>query len=183
MRNMEAYLEDLELKKEDLENKTILDIGAGTREFAKDIERSGISARVFSLDPFYAAMEGEVKDIIKNRSAPNIEKRTTAGFGEELPFKDESFDLVISEFSLPFYTKSRKDLNDFFSEINRVTKPGGEVRIFGLYTASESSLFGMMKNFFVRREIKKLKRDENNSVESSGNLLIFKKKPSDAAED
>lgn len=174
-RGLEDYLKNLRLTKEDLEKKVILDIGAGARKFAKDIEDEKIDAEVYSLDPYYAFQDKSLEKVINKNKSPGVQKKTVAAAGDRLPFRNETFDLVLSDFALPFYSASRRELKDFFSEVRRVVKPGGEIRIYPLKRLGDT-LFGLARNIFVDWEIIKLKTESEFLTEKDAGLLIIKKK-------
>ena len=52
-RGLDKYLLDLDLTEEELVGKRILDLGSGTRMFAKEVEDRGIEASIFSADPIF----------------------------------------------------------------------------------------------------------------------------------
>lgn len=88
----ERYLEMLGLKMEDLEGKTILDIGALGGEFAIGAKEAGVNAKIVSLD------RNDVRQ--KNPDFPEDLERVVSGT-EKLPFADEEFDYVFSVSALP----------------------------------------------------------------------------------
>ncbi len=110
--NFSRYLENLDLALEDL-NKNILDIGSGSGDFARWAKENGIKSRIESIDP-------QAKEGIK-------------AVAENIPFKDESFDLIVSVAAIPnIYTgekESGEKVNLSFSEMERVLRSGGEIRL------------------------------------------------------
>ena len=111
------YIEDLKLTPEDF-NKKILDIGSGEGEFAAWAKEHGVSDNIYSLDSFHS---------------PGNSKKGVRGDAEKLPFKDESFDMVISHGSMPMLLHEKKDpkmaLRNTISEMLRVVKENGEIRL------------------------------------------------------
>lgn len=92
----------------------VLDIACGSGVLARAaLERTGPSGRVVGLDPapgmIAAAFEVE----------PNIE--WVLGHAEDLPFGDETFDNVVSQFGMMFFQDRAKAA----AEMHRVTRPGG----------------------------------------------------------
>ena len=103
-RGLEKYLSDLNLTKETLEDKRILDLGSGTRRFAKELEDGGVKAEIFSLDPIFEnpkeKIEAGAEELSEQLSKTRRVQNTVAGLGEHLPFKNNSFDLILAEYSL-----------------------------------------------------------------------------------
>src|SRR4030042_6117419 len=92
-RTLEQYEEMLGFKKEDLENQTVLDLGAGPKaRLLKDLKKAGIKANVVSLSPDYINDEYFNKDKDKD-------ELMVAGSAEDISFKNESFDTVLALFS------------------------------------------------------------------------------------
>ena len=85
---VKRYLQLLELKKEDLIDKSILDVGSGgDAKFARGMREEGISENVTSFD----------------RHGSNVEKDKSFVIGDtqDMPFGDNSFDYVLSVSALP----------------------------------------------------------------------------------
>lgn len=75
----------------------ILDIACGTGILAREASgRAGQSGSVVGLDPSPGMLA------VARRSAPSIEWRQ--GTAEDLPFEDGSFNVVVSQFGLMFFT-------------------------------------------------------------------------------
>ncbi len=97
-----------------------MDVGADTAEFARYLRERGISDKVYSVEPYGESFE---------------RTKTTKALVEALPFKDHTFELVISHASipnvLPGVTKEEKkeNIRKALLEMIRVTKPGGEIRL------------------------------------------------------
>ena|SRR3989344_2342030 len=145
-RGLEEYSRDLDLNQKTLEGKKILDVGSGTRKFAKEVKESGINAEVISLDPVYLSQElqeekmrheggpiNKLKEFIRATDIPDVKEKTVAGVGEKMPFKDETFDLILADNSLPAYG-NKEQIDEFFTEAFRVLKKGGELRFTPSYT-------------------------------------------------
>jgi SAM-dependent methyltransferase len=96
----------------------VLDVACGTGILAREIAlRIGSAERVVGLDP----SPGMVA--VARQLAPAIEWRE--GVAESLPFRDKSFDAVVSQFGLMFFTDRRQALR----EMLRVLTPGGRLAI------------------------------------------------------
>lgn len=94
-----------------LKGKKVLDVGCGTGRLIRFMIESG--AEVSGVD----ISEGMLK--IARKNFPEIEFFKTEV--ENLPFEDNSFDLVVAVFVIVHL----KDLNGFFSEVYRILKDGG----------------------------------------------------------
>ncbi|MBU2542453.1 methyltransferase domain-containing protein [Patescibacteria group bacterium] len=108
----------------DLKDKKILDVGAGTGRLCVRMARLG--AEVTALDISSVMMESlksKVKSHTQGASVSSEKSRLEifVGDAEDLPFEDESFDIVIATFLIVHL----KDLHRFFDEVYRVLKPGG----------------------------------------------------------
>ena len=109
-------------KIEDSAPKFILDIATGTADLA--IEASNIpSVNITGLDLSEKMLEIG-KEKIKKR---NLQKtiQLQKGDAENLPFKDNSFDVVMVAFGV----RNFENLNKGLSEMNRVLKPNGKLMI------------------------------------------------------
>jgi SAM-dependent methyltransferase len=96
----------------------VLDVACGTGVLAREIARRiGSAGRVVGVDPS-PGMVATAK-----RLAPAIEWRE--GVAESLPFPDQSFDAVVSQFGLMFFTDRRQALRDML----RVLTPGGRLAV------------------------------------------------------
>jgi SAM-dependent methyltransferase len=96
----------------------VLDVACGTGILAREIApRIGSAGRVVGVDP----SPGMVA--VAKQLAPAIEWRQ--GVAESLPFPDQSFDAVVSQFGLMFFTDRRQALR----EMVRVLTPGGRLAV------------------------------------------------------
>lgn len=127
-------------------HKTILDIGSGTARVERYLrDRKDIDTRVISLDPKYdpesiESYDKNDKKEIKKLMDLNKQLRLNLVRGgiEDLPFKNESFDIAISHLFFPAYVVWPRDTNEInrkrveqgVGEILRVLKPGGEARLY-----------------------------------------------------
>lgn len=96
----------------------VLDVACGTgilaREAASRMESTGHVVGI-DLSPGMVAVARQL--------APTIEWRE--GMAESLPFPDRSFDAVVSQFGLMFFTDRRQALQEMF----RVLAPGGRLAV------------------------------------------------------
>ncbi|HEX9756314.1 MAG TPA: methyltransferase domain-containing protein [Nitrospiria bacterium] len=96
----------------------VLDVACGTGVLAREASlRVGSSGAVFGLDLNPGMLH------IAERHAPSIKWRQ--GRAESLPFPDQSFDTVVSQFGLMFFTDRPQALREMF----RVLTPGGHLGI------------------------------------------------------
>lgn len=129
IRPYEAYEKVLNLDSAKLQGKTILDLGSGaSEEFKSGIRERKIDAEVISLNPSLGPDTQSGKDA----RLMSTKERAVAGIAEKLPFKERTFDLVISVYAIPlWFPHGNTEINtQAFSEITRVLKDGGEARIF-----------------------------------------------------
>lgn len=95
----------------------VIDVGCGTGIVARNaISRVGPEGRVVGVDP----NEGMLAVASKT---PGIEWAT--GVAEDIPFDNNSFDVVASQFAMMFFD----DRPTALSEMSRVLVPGGRVAI------------------------------------------------------
>lgn len=96
----------------------VLDVACGTGILAREIaSRIGSVGRVVGIDPS-PGMVAVAKQV-----APAVEWRE--GVAESLPFPDQSFEAVVSQFGLMFFTDRRQALR----EMLRVLTPGGRLAV------------------------------------------------------
>ena len=96
----------------------VLDVACGTGVLARTAaERSGAHGAVVGLD----VNEGMLA--VAAKVAPEIEWRL--GVAETLPFDNNTFDAVISQFGLMFF----EDKHGALREMMRVLRPGGQLAI------------------------------------------------------
>jgi len=96
----------------------VLDVACGTGVLAREVAwRTGSTGYVAGLDPNPGMLA------VAKRLAPGVEWRES--FVESLPFADETFDAVVSQFSLMFFNDRRQAIR----ETLRVLAPGGCVAV------------------------------------------------------
>lgn len=160
-RTLSRYEEVLDFKKEDLENKAVLDLGAGPGgKFAKELENAGIHAHVVSLSPdyiqrehrqpFQATLPEKLRSFLTQDQKQ--EKSAVAAVAERLPFQDESFDKTLALFSVSVWSERNYKL--WLPEIIRTLKSGGEAKI-GPFHPPKMDVYDGDILFRQREEMKK----------------------------
>lgn len=92
--------------------KKLLDIACGSGHDLKHY-RDVMGCDVWGVD----ASEGEAKLANKRLG----EERVEVGYSYELPYEDNSFDIVVSKYA----SQTFEDIEAYLKEVNRVLKPGG----------------------------------------------------------
>jgi ubiquinone/menaquinone biosynthesis C-methylase UbiE len=100
-----------------------LEIGSGTGYFSLNLLQIGTVERLTATD----ISPGMLRRLAATAAGLNLEVETTATDAEELPFEDESFDLVFGHAVLHHVP----DLGRAFAEFRRVLRPGGAIAFCG----------------------------------------------------
>ena len=100
-----------------------LEIGAGTGYFSLNLALQGLLDRITVTD----ISPGMLETLAATASDLGVEVETVVCEAEELPFADESFDLVLGHAVLHHIP----DLDRAFDEFHRVLKPGGRIVFCG----------------------------------------------------
>ena len=96
----------------------VLELAAGTGIVTQLVrERMGAETRLVATD----ISEGMLKVAQKKTLSKNVEWKVA--HATSLPFKDNSFDLVISQFGVMFFPDKEKAMKEIF----RVLRPGGKI--------------------------------------------------------
>jgi SAM-dependent methyltransferase len=101
----------------DVAGLDILEVGCGTAYFSAWFARLG--ARPVALDPTPAQLETARRLQVET----GLEFPLVKGIGEDLPFPDASFDMVISEYGASLWA----DPDQWIPEAARVLRPGGRL--------------------------------------------------------
>ena len=89
----------------------VLDVACGTGVLAREIlKRVGPNGRVSGVDPVPGMIE------VAGEIAPAIDWRE--GKAEALPFSDESFDAVVSQFGMMFFTDPAQAIREMLRVLN-----------------------------------------------------------------
>lgn len=92
-------------------DKDVLDIGAGTGRISMKLLKAGANVTALDLSP-------EMLSVLNSKSQ---EVKTVEGDMEDLPFEDESFDMVFSSMAMVHLKK----IDTFLDEAYRVLKDDG----------------------------------------------------------
>lgn len=115
-----------------------MDVGAGLRKFASDGIKQDLD--IYSLEPrfqdsqrfFSDADREEIERILReltDEQKKTLDAKTIAGTIENSDIPDESFDLIVANKSIPFYSENTEHIRTFFRECLRILRPGGELRV------------------------------------------------------
>ncbi len=108
----------------------VLDVACGTGVLARQAAgRVGADGVVAGIDP------GAGMLAVAGRLAPTVEWRQ--GTAESLPYSDQDFDAVVSQFGLMFFTDRRQALG----EMLRVLAPGGSLAVAVWDTLENSTAY------------------------------------------
>jgi ubiquinone/menaquinone biosynthesis C-methylase UbiE len=94
----ERYLEELGLSEGDLRDKQILDVGSGTAGFAKAVNERNIGAYVVSVED----------NDLREEEPPHTKEGYVRAEAQQLPFADNTFDMVVSVHALPHVAATSK---------------------------------------------------------------------------
>lgn len=105
----------------DIDGKAVLEDGCGTAYVSAYV--AGAGGRPVGLDNSPA----QLATAQRSQEAHELRFPLVHGIAEQLPFRDESFDLVISEYGAAIWS----DPYLWIPEAARVLKPGGELAFLG----------------------------------------------------
>ena len=111
----------------DLNEKAVLNINAGFDETSGRLKETYTSIELQTCDFYDPKMHTEVS-IKRARTAYPPLENSFAVSTEELPFADHSFDSVLAILSVHEIRDGRERVK-FFKELERVTKPNGQIMI------------------------------------------------------
>ena len=117
----------------------ILDVACGTGVLARAVARQlpGSSVTGIDLNPGMLA--------VASKHAPTIDWQQ--GSAEELPFGNESFDTVLSQFGLMLFSSPKTAL----MEMKRVLKPGGTLIVAVFDSIKQIPVYEKMADLFARK--------------------------------
>jgi ubiquinone/menaquinone biosynthesis C-methylase UbiE len=114
-----------------------LEIGSGTGYFSLNLLQLGVIERLTATD----ISPGMLQRLSTTAAALGLEAETVATEAEELPFEDESFDIVFGHAVLHHIP----DLDKAFAEFRRVLRPGGMIAFAGEPSRYGDSLAALPK--------------------------------------
>lgn len=121
---LNIYSMFLQFNPKRLNGKMILDIGPGkTEAFSRETAKYG--ATVYSISPAYTSKKARERV----SSQPDWQKRSVVARAQQIPFKDETFDLITALFSVSRYVESEDEELLIIKEMTRVLKPNGLILI------------------------------------------------------
>jgi ubiquinone/menaquinone biosynthesis C-methylase UbiE len=119
-----------------------LEIGAGTGYFSLNLMQDGVIGTATCTD----ISPGMLETLEGNAAALGLELETVACDAAELPFEDESFDLVLGHAVLHHLP----DLSRAFAEFERVLAPGGTLFFAGEPSRHGDRIAGVPKRAALR---------------------------------
>lgn len=141
-RDLEKYSRAFHLEPKDLSGKKILDIGSGSQgTFARQANK--LHAEVFSLSPNLInwPQRKQEKGLLSYIIRDNYwRERSVAARSQQIPFKENQFDMVTSLFSVPNYLSEHAQIFSSIQEMTRVLKPGGECYIGPIFYLGSHNL-------------------------------------------
>ncbi len=145
MKRYRGLYRDLALSIDRLVSKTttsnIVDLGAGPGLLVRELQDILPFVRVIALDPSILMLKSAEENII--RKGYLVLSR-----GEYIPLCDSSVDIVVSRFTLPYWSDTSKVLG----EIYRIVKPNGKIVIDALNASYPSwKLFFIKINMLFKR--------------------------------
>jgi demethylmenaquinone methyltransferase/2-methoxy-6-polyprenyl-1,4-benzoquinol methylase len=115
----------------------ILDIGAGTGELTfKVAAMLGTSGEIIGLDPCSAMLREAQRKLEGPARRFKMPITFVQGRAEALPFESDSFDMVVTAFTI----RNLDDINMGMGEAFRVLRPGGGIMILEMTRPSEGFL-------------------------------------------
>lgn len=160
-RGFRTYSYMLGFTEVDIIGKKILDVGAGiTAKFAREVEEKNKGTFIVSVSPDYSIKKHS------ERTEKSGAKNLVAAVGQELPFADKSFDMVVSLFVL-CHVENIKDKIKILSEITRVLRPGGIAYIGPTNNRNvfrDDLEFNAMKNEIEKLGAKFTEEDTGNKI-------------------
>lgn len=127
---------------EQLQGEVVVDVGCGLTPYtpdsmfqacwAKGVEFYGVDPKLggtLKFGPFDRLKVAATRGHGIDPNAPGAERRIAA-MAHQLPFDDQSVDLILSSWFLFAWLRDPSMVQTIFEEFWRVLKPGGEVRVY-----------------------------------------------------
>ncbi len=145
-----------ELKVNGVRNPKVLDIATGTGNVAIAIAQKYSSYSITGLD-----ISSEMLKIAEKKSKGMKRIRYMLGDVESINMPSNSFDIVISAFSLSTFA----DLPKALEEMHRVLKPGGKIILLDMFKITDATLKRLMKIYYSLSVIPALDSHVRSDVE------------------
>lgn len=173
--SFKAYKELLNISEEKLKKKVILNLGSGMRQkFEEEARSKGIE--IISLSPDLS--KRKYRESINPEALERFldsENRSVSGIGQELPFKDASFDFILSLYSVPYYLDrpvQKDELSLILEEIVRVLKIGGEARIYPIEKSMLDEVRDALQIFDEREVVVRFEESQSQDDLEEENLIL-----------
>jgi ubiquinone/menaquinone biosynthesis C-methylase UbiE len=128
---LETYRLSLGFKPQDLEGKTIVDMGVGqTNRFQRELAEAGVEATVIGVS--YDLAKDSHREWLDKHS-PESRGKNVAAIAEILPFGDDTIDEILALYSITHYSIDQEHVGPWMSEFSRVLKKGGQARLAPAY--------------------------------------------------
>jgi len=173
-RGLKEYKEFLEIPiTRKFLGEKVLDLGSGvSSRFTKEAAEQGIE--IYSLSP--AFIKPELREL---RRGKNLKDVPTAGLAQNLPYKSNVFDSILSVWAIPAHLpQDKKNYIESFKEIVRVLKPGGKAFLAPIVP----SIFDFDLANQAIREIKKEQPIKNRFKEGRRGTILILTKPEEKNE-
>jgi demethylmenaquinone methyltransferase/2-methoxy-6-polyprenyl-1,4-benzoquinol methylase len=121
--------------------RSVLDLGCGTGELARQVLRHYPEARVVGADFTTEMLRGAVRS---TGARDRDRVQWTRATARRLPFRDGSFDLVVSG----FVARNLPDLRGAIAEVHRVLAPSGSAMILDITGPSHPLLRKIFLAYF-----------------------------------
>ena len=157
----------------------ILDVGTGTANLAIAIKRKSPKTKILGIDP-----DGKILEIAKGKiRKEKLDIKLLKAFAQELPFKNQSFDYVVSSFAIHHIPSQLK--NQAFYEMYRVLKKGGTILIIdigkpkNLLAKIVGTIFSLVESVgpnlrgFIPQALKETGFGDVKEIESKFGLISF----------
>lgn len=130
---LDGYANFLGINPIEMKGKLVLDLGAGENEkFSKEAKKEEIN--VVSVSPHILKPKKITKEFLNGWLHQSISAR-----GQQLPFKDNTFDYEVALNSVPFFLPySEDEYVNFFSEVARTLKPRGKAYFYPILVRYDS---------------------------------------------
>ena len=164
-RELVYYSTVLDFSFGDFEHKKILDVGSGPGQFKAALKRIGSSAEVVNLDAM---------DLM---GAPDV-----LGLAQELPFRPNTFDIVVANSSVPILYASHghpEVIGVALEEMVRVTDTHGLIKIFPAMVLESKDANAPRDRTLNAEVVRQIKRLHAQYPELTFTVVAIKRETSD----